>query len=198
MAFHLPLLHYDTTVPLSMFSPLFLASLLTLVSSEAAIKLLNRWFVYHVGFAANSIEVFQNSILVSLICCIVYTQCGTSSSSVLETLITPAPDPLDKTRHAMCAFFFSGHTNSHSKNLPTVLVLWSTAMSMLTLNFALERLTGYRGLCSQRTMTRRGRRPRWSNSSTPHRWWWAAPSQTEHGVAHAASTTDEAAAVSWG
>ena len=149
MAFHLPLLHYDTTVPLSMFSPLFLASLLTLVSSEAAIKLLNRWFVYHVGFAANSIEVFQNSILVSLICCIVYTQCGTSSSSVLETLITPAPDPLDKTRHAMCAFFFSGHTNSHSKNLPTVLVLWSTAMSMLTLNFALERLTGYRGLFAE-------------------------------------------------
>ena len=166
VAFHLPLLHYDTKVPLSMFSPLFLASVLTLVVSEAAIKLLNRWFVYHVGFAANSMEVLHNSTLVSLICCIVYTQCGTQSSNGLEeAILTPttsshtlppsSPDPLDATRHVMCAFFFSGHTNSHSKNLPTVLVLWSTAMSMLVLNFALERLTGYRGLFAEDQHKRR-------------------------------------------
>ena len=148
VASHLPILHYDTAVPLSMFSPLFLASVFTLFCCEGGLKLLNRYFVYHVGFRQNSMEVVQNSVVVSIICCIVYTQCGTSSSSVLEAAAAHS-DHLHGTVNAMCAFFFSGHTNSHSKDLPTVIVLWSTAMSMLVLNFAFERLIGYRGLFAE-------------------------------------------------
>jgi len=150
VAFHLPILHYDTKVPISLFSPLLLASILTLFFCEGVVKLLNRWFVFHVGFRQNSLEILQNSILISVICCVVYTQCGTSSSSILERVFDSSSDQtLDLTVNAACAFFFSGHTNSHSKELPTVLVLWSTAISMLVINFSFERLAGFRGLFAE-------------------------------------------------
>jgi len=149
-AFHLPILHYDTKIPISLFSPLFLASSITLLLCEGIVKLLNKWFVFHVGFRQNSLEVFQNSVLVSIICCIVYTQCGTSSSSILareyESQNSDESDAIDITVNAVCAILFSGHTNGHSRDLPTVLVLWSTAMSMLIINFIFERLSGFRGL----------------------------------------------------
>ena len=151
LVFHLPVLHYDTRIPLSLFSPLLLASVVTLVVCEGVVKLCNRWMVFHVGFRQNSMEVLQNAILVSIVCCVVYTQCGTSSSSLLERWHATSPvdeSNVDRTVNAMCVLLFSGHTNSHSRELPTVLVLWSTAMAMLTLNFALERLAGFRGLFS--------------------------------------------------
>ena len=152
LVFHLPVLHYDTRIPLSLFSPLLLASVVTLVVCEGVVKLCNRWMVFHVGFRQSSMEVMQNAILVSIACCVVYTQCGTSSSSLLERWhATTAADEsnVDRTVNAMCVLLFSGHTNSHSRELPTVLVLWSTAMAMLTLNFAMERLAGVRGLFAE-------------------------------------------------
>ena len=149
LVFHLPVLHYDTRIPLSLFSPLLLASVVTLVVCEGVVKLCNRWMVFHVGFRQSSMEVMQNAIVVSIVCCVVYTHCGTSSSSLLERWHATSPadeSNVDRTVNAMCVLLFSGHTNSHSRELPTVLVLWSTAMAMLTLNFALERLAGFRGL----------------------------------------------------
>ena len=169
LVFHLPVLHYDTRIPLSLFSPLLLASVVTLVVCEGVVKLCNRWMVFHVGFRQSSMEVMQNAILVSIVCCVVYTHCGTSSSSLLERWhATSHADEsnVDRTVNAMCVLLFSGHTNSHSRELPTVLVLWSTAMAMLTLNFALERLAGFRGLfadgsdAAKRSVGSKGGKPR--------------------------------------
>lgn len=38
VAFHLPILHYDIKVPVSLFSPLFLGSALTLFACEGVLK----------------------------------------------------------------------------------------------------------------------------------------------------------------
>lgn len=154
VAFHLPILHYDVKVPVSLFSPLFLGSALTLFASEAALKLLNRWYVFHVGFKQNSLEVLQNSFVVSLTCCLVYSQCGSvtneslSRASFLGSTTQAIQPELDAGIDRMCIVLFSGHVDSKYANLPMVLVLWCTAMSALVLNFFIERISGYRGMFS--------------------------------------------------
>ena len=149
VASHLPILHYDVKVPVSLFSPLFLCSALALFMAEGALKLLNRWFVFHVGFRQNSLEVLQNSFVVSLGCCLVYSQCGSvTSSGLLRASTSAAPELIDKGIDRMCIVLFSGHVDSRFSHLPMVLVLWCTAMSALVLNFFIERISGYRGMFS--------------------------------------------------
>lgn len=169
VAFHLPILQYDVKVPVSLFSPLFLASALTLFACEGALKLLNRWFVFHVGFRQNSLEVMQNSFVVSLACCFVYSQCGSvthaglmhasQTSAALGHAFLQHPShaaaaaalesELDKGIDNMCIALFSGHVGSKWAHLPMVGVLWCTAMSALVLNFFIERISGFRGMFSE-------------------------------------------------
>ena len=155
--FHLPILQYDVRVPVSLFMPLFLASALTLFIAEGMAKVLNRFMVYHVGFRQNSLEVMQNAFVVSLACCLVYSQCGSVSNEGLgewSTLIANIRSTKDKDNlgargiDQMCVLLFSGHVNTRYAQLPMVFVLWCTAVSALVVNFIVERISGFRGMFS--------------------------------------------------
>lgn len=175
VAFHLPILHYDLKLPVSLFSPLFLASVIVLVICEGIVKLANNWFVYHIGFKQNSIEVIQNSIILSIACCLVYSQCGTStpnsilqliqssehsihnllqsttllsssdSNSIISSIQKHAPT-LDNTVSHVCTVFLTDYSNPKISELPTVLVFWITGISILVINYTLERLTVTRAI----------------------------------------------------
>ena len=161
VAFHLPILQYDVRVPVSLFSPLFLASALTLFIAEGACKVLNRYYVFHLGIRQHSLEVIQNAFIVSLACCLVYSQCGSVSNEGLQTQWTTIiaeklASASTKTEESlgangidnMCVFLFSGHVNSRYAHLPMVLVLWVTAISALVVNYIVERISGVRGMFS--------------------------------------------------
>jgi hypothetical protein len=96
IAFHLPILHYDMKTPVSLFSPLFLASAITLFVAEGLTKVLNSYFVFHVGFKQNSLEVFQNSLIISATCCLVYSQCGTITDSQMSRWKEEAHEDVQK------------------------------------------------------------------------------------------------------
>ena len=68
VAFHLPLFHYDTKVPVSLFLPIFLSTLVTLSVVELPVKFFNRWFVYHVGVTQSGMELLQNSVIIRFVC----------------------------------------------------------------------------------------------------------------------------------
>ena len=110
--------------------------------------------MFHVGFKQNSLEVLQNSFVVSLTCCLVYSQCGSvtneslSRASFLGSTTKAIQPELDAGIDRMCIVLFSGHVDSKYAHLPMVLVLWCTAMSALVLNFFIERISGYRGMFS--------------------------------------------------
>ena len=167
VAFHLPILHYDVKVPVSLFSPLFLASAITLLVFEGLIKLCNTYYVFHIGFRQNSIEVIQNSIILSVACCLVYSQCGSStpqsllnlvkhtsindllskhSSMNIADLVHDAVPRLDETVSRVCTVFLTDFNNPKVSDLPTVVVFWITGISILIINYGLERLSLIRAI----------------------------------------------------
>jgi hypothetical protein len=122
---HLPIFDYDNRVSASLFVPVFLVSVVALVFLEGVVKIFDRYFVFHVGFRRNTIDVVQTCAAISFATCVFYAHCGDDELSVAVV-----------ERNQIC-YVVSHYSNS--QHAPTI-VLWITLLAVVFLNFCFEHL----------------------------------------------------------
>eukprot|EP01083_Nonionella_stella_P090355 252429_1 len=143
MLSHAPIIHQLVETPLALFPYFYGLTVLSVSTINVTFRIiLNRIFVFHTGLRKRFFEILQSSAFVSLACSTLYANCGNTfeifelNASNKQSVKFELDGSVLFCQKLFETVALSG--NEHYYQIPPVLTMWLTFVSIMCVNYIIE------------------------------------------------------------